>query len=195
MTDEDKFQAMLANFHNASTKIQVLDVDEKAVAKLNGYVNYHPQSYFGIVLRKTGGIIVDNWLRIYGSGEINFTSRNQELSEYGSMIVAEDISGGLFAMAADSSLSYFAPDCLAWEEMAITYLDFLQWITEKERVNQFYETVRFHNWEMIIKDIKTNQGIGYYPFLWAKSEHKERHVEILPIKEIQKLQFEFYKSL
>lgn len=146
MAEVDKCQAMLDCFHNASTEIRLLAVDERAVGKLNEYLNYNPQSLFGLVLTKTGGIIVDNWIRIYGSGEIDFASRNQELSEYGSMIVAEDVTGGLFTIATDGTLSYFVPDNLAWEDMTITYSDFLQWITEKERINQFYETVRFNNW-------------------------------------------------
>lgn len=195
MAEVDKYQAMLDCFHNASTEIQLLTADKMAVEKLNEYLNYNPQSLFGLVLTNTGGIIVDNWIRIYGSGKIDFASRNQELSEYGSMIVAEDVTGGLFAIATDGTLSYFAQDSLEWEDMTITYSDFLQWITEKERINQFYETVRFNNWEIITKDIKINQGIGYYPFLWAKSDNKERHIEILPITEIQKLQFEFHKAL
>lgn len=60
MAEVDKCQAMLDCFHNASTEIRLLAVDERAVGKLNEYLNYNPQSLFGLVLTKTGGIIVDN---------------------------------------------------------------------------------------------------------------------------------------
>lgn len=195
MIEDEKYQALLGQFRSASTTIRVLPVDTLAVEKLSQSLTFNPRSYFGIVLTHTGGIVIDNWVRIYGSGELDFVIRNQELADYDTMIVAEDITGGLFAMTSNGELSYFAPDFLEWEKMEISYGDFLQWITEQERLDLFYETVRFPNWEAAIKAIKTNEGIGYFPFLWAKSEDKERHRELLPILEIQQIQLKFVQTL
>lgn len=195
MEEKNIYQYILNCFETASTNIQILPADEAAVGNLDKYLNFNPRSFFGVVITNTGGIIVDHCIRIYGSGQIDFVCRNQMLSGYGKMIVAEDITGGLFAMTAEGTLSYFAPDSLKWEDMDITYSDLLRWITDKNGINQFYETVRFSNWETLVKDIQADEGLAYFPFLWAKSDEKERHVRKLPITEIQKLQLEFYQKL
>ena len=59
-------------------------------------------------------------LRFYGAGELNFYERN-DLFPYSNIIVEEDILGGLFTILNDGNISYFAPDCLEWEVMEISY--------------------------------------------------------------------------
>lgn len=98
-------------------------------------------------------------------------------------------------MGEEGELSYFAPESLQWEVMSIPYNDFLHWVTEKERINLFYETFRFEDWENVCKGIKLDQGIGYFPFLWAESDGKERYTELVSIMEIHKLQLEFAQEM
>ena len=185
-----KWQNILDDFSKATTKIIILPVDTKKIKNLEGYITYNSNSSLAIILSNTGGIIVDNWIRIYGSGEIDFVERNKRLQQYTSMIIAEDIIGGLFAINPNGEMLYFAPDMLEWENMEIDYYSFLSWVCEKERVDLFYEIFRFDKCEEMVSNMNYAQGILHIPFLWLDDEGKDRSKNIVPIIEIQNLQFE-----
>ena len=88
---------------------------------------------------------------------------------------------------------YFAPDTLEWEELDIKYSDFVfLFVAGGERIDEFYELCRFDNWQADIKNIKSNEGLLYIPFLWSKEIKKVKSLKhkIVPIEEIQKLQLE-----
>ena len=148
---EEKKMTMFEDFKGvldgATTKVSLINPDEKAVAHLKEVYPFHEETFFGVVLSKTGGIVIDNWIRIYGSGKYDFYRKNTSLSEWGALIVAEDIVGGLFSLDGNGIINYFAPDSLQWESLDIKYSQFIQWAMSKERVDKYYETFRWDGWE------------------------------------------------
>jgi len=190
-----KLEMILKCFSESTTEIQVLPANKNNLCSLNDYINYNENSSFGIVLSHTGGVVIDSWIRIYGCGDIDFVQRNKLLKEYGVMIIAEDIVGGLFGLEKSGQMVYFAPDTLKWEAMEIDYQSFLSWVCEKEKVDLFYDTFRFENWEETAKSLTFEQGIAHFPFLWTSDNGVDRHREIIPIEEVLMLQLDLSKTI
>ncbi len=188
----DKLLMISEVFKDATTSINMLPVAQNDVINLDGFITFNPESAFGTILMNTGGIIVDNLVRVYGTGDIDFYTRNSALKGFDMMIVADDAVGGLFAMQPDGSLSYFAPDTLEWEEMDIDYYTFLSWLCDRERVHKFYENCMQEGFAELIKNIKINEGILYTPPLWTESEETKREMSVVDIEEIYGLQLELY---
>lgn len=69
------------------------------------------------------------------------------MSEWNAVMIAEDIVGVLFSMDSNGMIRYFAPDSLQWENLDITYSQFIQWAVCRERADLFYETFRWDGWE------------------------------------------------
>jgi hypothetical protein len=135
------------------------------------------RSPMGAIVYETGGILVDRgWLRILGSGNDrlprDLPSWNKGRCE-GFLLVADDAVGGFFAinggaLGADvKNLYYFAPDSLNWEPMGIGYSAFLQWAFSG-KLDQFYEWIRWHDWEKDVQKLNGDRCFGFYPFLFTK---------------------------
>ena len=138
---------------------------------------------------------MDNWLRIYGSGRYDFTSKNEELSDFGALLVAEDVTGGLFAQKSDGRLQYFSADCLQWGDLGITYPEFIEFSTSVERLATFYAHVRWEGWELVVKNLHADEGISYYPFLWSKESNDGFSTKIVPMVEIFELEKSLWKTV
>lgn len=188
-------EALQEAFKQADTDIRVLNVEENCLQRLKKQYHVDDQSLFGTILTRTGGIIVDNWLRIYGSGEIDFTGRNETYGAFGVLLVAEDVAGGVFGLDDSGTLLYFSPDSLEWEWMDITYNRFVQWATSAERMNLFYETFRWKNWKDDIALISSGQAISFVPPLWAKPQKGERSKRIVPLNDVLNLELELSRLL
>ena len=192
MTMFEDFKGVL---DGATTKISLINPDEKAVAHLKEIYPFHKETFFGVVLSKTGGIVIDNWIRIYGSGKYDFYRKNTSLSEWGALIVAEDIVGGLFSLDGNGIINYFAPDSLQWESLDIKYSQFIQWAMSKERVDKYYETFRWDGWEKDSAMLSSIQGIICIPPLWTKESITGFLTKTAPMHEILGLQLAFSKEL
>ncbi|MBE6088439.1 MAG: DUF2625 family protein [Clostridium beijerinckii] len=190
----DRYEKILESIKNSKKEIKILPVSIEVVNCIKKRYEINEQSLFGTILYKTGGIIIENWLRFYGSGELNFYKRN-DLFPYSSIIVAEDILGGLFAISNHGNISYFAPDCLEWEVMEISFSEFLYWTFHGD-TDTYYKDYRWYTWKDDVKRISNDNGISFYPFLWAEADSLEsRYREEIPMSEIIKLEFDFLKQL
>ncbi len=91
-----------------------------------------------------------------------------DLDEYPPAMFKE---GGIFALNAErfsegiGEVWYFAPDTLAWEYLGMKYSEFIAW-TAQGNIDEFYSTMRWSTWKEECKDIKFNEAILIYPFLW-----------------------------
>lgn len=92
-----------------------------------------------------------------------------------------------------SSIFYFAPDTLEWEDMGLTFPQLVRWLVEGN-VDLFYMDFRWDNWESEVNELNFSEGISFYPFLWAKSE-QERHRRIIQVEEIVLFSFDTKKQL
>lgn len=189
------FEDLKAVLDGATTKVSLINPDEKAVAHLKEAYSFNEETFFGVVLSKTGGIVIDDWIRIYGSGKYDFYKKNTSLSEWGAMIIAEDIVGGLFSLDSNGIINYFAPDSLQWESLDIKYSQFIQWATIKERVDNYYETFRWDGWEKDSAMLSSTQGLICFPPLWTRESKTGFSTKPAPMHEVLELQLAFSKKL
>lgn len=153
------------------------------------------------VVSNSNGIIIDNWIRIWGQdSSLNngLFYYNSKFKDYisGMILVACDVVGGLFAINItrfnDNNLIwYFAPDTLDWECLNMKYNEFLAW-TFQGNIDEFYETMRWKNWEEDVKGLDINKAILVYPFLWAKECDIENSTKkLVAIDEIISMNFDY----
>ncbi|MDE6420652.1 MAG: DUF2625 family protein, partial [Lachnospiraceae bacterium] len=71
----ESFQKILDDINNSKKTIKILPSINSVKKRIEKY-EINPESLLGIILENTGGIIIDNWIRIYGAGEMDFASRN-----------------------------------------------------------------------------------------------------------------------
>ena len=120
--------------------IKILDVNKKIKMQFeNKYYNFQDKLFYE-VMENCGGIVIDNWIRLYGCGELNVINKNQMIkNDYNlDIIIGEDVIGGIFALK-DNVVYYFAPDVLEWECLNIYYANFIHWlINDIQNVNLFY---------------------------------------------------------
>lgn len=151
------------------------------------------------IVNNTDSVVINKYLRILGSGQSlyeNIFSFNLEAERaFGekNYIVAYDAFGGLFS--ARETIHYFAPDTLEWEDLDISYNEFIMWILS-ENLKDFYSGFLWDKSEELINNLKSGQGILIYPYLWAKECDINTAVKkLVPYKEILEMNAEFYKKL
>lgn len=190
----NNFQKILDDIEKSTKIVNILSSDEYIKNILKKTYEINSTSLLAVLLENTGGIIIDNWIRFYGTGEVNFVSRNS-LFPFENIVIAEDILGGLFVCLENGNIGYFAPDCLELEDMEIGFSQFLYWCLHGD-TDTFYKDYRWKDWQKDISHLKNSEGIAFYPFLWAEAESLEsRSRKIVPIDEIIRLEFDFLKQM
>ena len=94
--NDEMFQRILDEIKSSSKTINVLPLDEAARQAMKEKYRIKSGSLMAAILENTGGIVIDNWIRLYGSGELNFVTRNS-LFPFNEIVIGEDILGGLLA--------------------------------------------------------------------------------------------------
>ena len=117
--NDEMFQRILDEIKSSSKTINVLPLDEAARLAMKEKYRIKSGSLMAAILDNTGGIVIDNWIRLYGSGELDFVTRNS-LFPFNEIVVGEDILGGLFICLDDGNIGYFAPDCLEMDCLLYT---------------------------------------------------------------------------
>ncbi|WP_438449228.1 DUF2625 family protein [Gorillibacterium sp. sgz5001074] len=165
------------------------------------------KSTLGSIALETGGILADNgWLRILGSGNPQIFGtlnvKNAEFPYSDGFIVAYDVVGGVFAINSGlfdnktRNVYYFAPDTLEWEDTGKGYTDFIYWVFHGE-LDRFYESYRWKDWISNTQNLRGDQGLSIYPYLWSEQgrDVNSCHKGAIPIKEIWDIQNEFKNQL
>ena len=183
---ENTFQIILCDIKQSKKAVAVLPSEDSIKDAVRNTYKINSKSLLAVLLEHTGGIIIDHWIRLYGTGEVNFISRNS-LCPFDNIRIGEDILGG--------NIGYFAPDCLELEDMEISFSQFLYWCLHGDTVT-FYKDYFWKGWQKDVLNIKNDEGAAFYPFLWAKADSFESRIrEIVPIDEIIRLEFDFLKQL
>lgn len=191
---DNTFLKILDDIKKSTKAVDVLASDNAIKDILKKTYKINGKSLLAVLLENTGGIVIDNWIRFYGTGEVNFISRNS-LCPFNNTVIAEDILGGLFMLLENGNIGYFAPDCLELEDMEISLSQFLYWCLHGD-TDTFYKDYRWKEWQKDVSNLKNNEGIAFYPFLWAKAGNLEnRYRKIVPIDEIIGLEFDFLKQM
>ena len=189
-----KWNAILKSIDESKKNLKVYPVDPEAVSRINSAYEIDEESILGTVLSNCGGITIDNWLRIYGAGEIDFRARNAEYN-IGCIVIAEDVVGGLFILLEGGKIGYFAPDTLAIENLDMSYSQFLFWCVQGD-TDSYYSDFRWVSWESDLINISTSYGVSFYPYLWAEAESiNSRSRRQIPMKEIIAFEVEMHSKL
>ncbi|MBF0987716.1 MAG: DUF2625 family protein [Clostridiales bacterium] len=162
------------------------EIDKDTVNQFEEKYSKFQNKFFYEQFTNSGGIIIDNWIRIYGCGDINVVEKNKLYNKDNNMdiLIGEDVLGGLFALK-DDLIYYFAPDANEWENLNIYYTQFLDWIVNNNQsINKFYELFRWNKWEEDCKKLKLTEGVSFYPLLNFKCNINERSRRIISIDEL-----------
>ncbi len=189
----DKWTAITQSIMGSSKTIKTINVNNDAAYFANTRYNLSPESTLGVVINHCGGIVIDNWIRIYGAGEIDICNKN-DLYEIDN-IIAEDIIGGLFLLDENSKIGYFAPDTLEIENLKISYSQFLYWCIQGD-TDLFYKDFRWKNWKNEAESISYNEGILFYPFLYTQADCIDaRDRKFISMSELVNLELEMQRKL
>jgi hypothetical protein len=191
---------------HATNPVEVLPVDPARAAEVLTRLQITTRSPTGAIAYHSGGIVIDGWLRIFGGGGPRMRgdlARWNGLGDEpcfapprGSFVVAVDVLGGLFAaMASTRTVSYFAPDELAWEDLELGYSDFVNTMMQTD-LEAFCEGLRWDGWRDAAAAITLDQGFSVMPPLWSK-EAKTRPLDrrAVPMSELVGLAFEMATQL
>ena len=180
--------------NSSEKKVAILPHDDSVGKSIKEKYQINPESVFGILLDHTGGIVIDDWIRIYGSGELNLITRN-DFFPYDELVIGEDILGGLFIYLNNGNIGYFAPDFLEIEDMEFGYGNFLSWCLYGD-TDKYYIDYRWNSWQDDVSKLSLDKGIAFFPFLWTKADSLEsRKRSVIPMKEIIGLEIDFFKQL
>ncbi len=201
----EKWNKLKAMFGNASNNVQIkenIDLNAKILDSVNIDVN----SFMGQVMMNISNMCINGYFRMLTGDEkdaLNISEFNKQLNEEcteGKLVIAYDIWGGLFAVDKrnindKSNLWYFAPDQLEWEDMEVTYLDFLVWVCDED-FNMFHSSFTWAGMELEIRDIKDQQGVLVYPYLWSQEcDIETASKKFVSILEIIRLNADMYKKI
>lgn len=197
---------------SASHPVEVLHADREVaeVALLNVQVTL--RSPLGAMLYKTGGMLVDNgWLRLLGARSVrmqrSFLDWNglQDDSPGAILddayIVGHDVVGGFFAVnlgkfgAGPRNVFYFAPEALTWQDLDLSYADFLRWAITGD-VGSFYSRVRWTGWESEVRLLDGDHGFSFWPMLWTAGQAPgQRSRRVVPQSELWQIQQDLAATL
>ncbi len=170
---------------SATNKVEILPADPAKAKDALYKSQVTTQSPMGAVLYNTGGILIDNgWIRILGSGHARLTrsipgwNKDKSFREYGEAagywLIADDVLGGFFAVNVGTFsrtklgiVYYLAPDNLEWEDMNMTYSEFLLFCF-KGNLEKYYEGFRWKDWQKEVSALPGDKVFMFFPFLWSK---------------------------
>lgn len=207
--DNNLWQEINNMFINSNRQL-VLNSDEleNGIKSLD-VLQVTSKSALGSIILNTSGIVIDNWIRILGHDSninrgvvsYNLIGENGVATQVDKMlIVADDVIGGLFALNAGKftevigDVWYFTPDTLEWESLEMQYSEFITWIAHGN-IDEFYSTLRWSTWKEECKNVKFNEAILIYPFLWSNEKQLEKVDKIIvPVEELLKINQEYSKK-
>ena len=110
------------------------------------------------------------------------------------LLIADDVIGGFFAIdgggitGSPGSVHYFAPDSLGWQNLNLSYSDFVRFALSGD-VEGFYRDLRWSGWLDEIADLPGDRALSVYPFMWTEgppiSERSRRSVPVAELWAVQ----------
>ena len=197
---------------SAEVKVEILPRDSSKAESnlLKAQVTTH--SPMGAIIYETGGIIINNGLlRILGSGNkslnrgmmdwnLNKSFKDNEVPKF--LLIADDLFGGFFAInggaLSDESLGkifYFSPDSLKWENLDLSYSEFLNFSFSK-KINVFYEDFKWNSFDKDVLNFDNDKAFSFYPYLFTEEGKNIEKVskKVVPIEELWELYNDLQKQ-
>ena len=212
VSEDPAWPLVMGWIEGATNSVEVLSPEEAKRGPSLVRLQVTTRSPMGAVVYETGGLLVDHgWMRLLGSGSARLPRSMPEWNEARVpssanspppfLLVADDVLGGFFAIdgggitASPGRVHYFAPDSLDWQNLNLSYSDFLRFALSGD-VERFYEGSRWLGWREEIADLPGDLALSVYPFLWAKGPPiGERSRRPVPIAELWDLQQDVRRQL
>lgn len=198
-----------------SNPIDILPKEQARAEQALYQTQVTTRSPMGAIIYETGGLLVDHgWIRVLGSGHAKLDrtlpgwnegkSFTRSGGQPGFLLIADDVIGGFFAINNGTlalqegigSVFYFAPDTLEWENMEISYSDFISFCCTGD-IAGFYEAFRWQGWENDVAKINGAQAFSSYPFLFSKEGKDINAVsrKAVPVEELWHLQMDLKQQM
>lgn len=196
--EEPAWPMVLEQITASPTPVEVLPVDASRAGRCLVQLQVTVRSCLGAVVFYTGGLSVDGgWLRVFGGSQSRGAAGLPSLSQVnrfpsvvepewrpaGGLVLAHDVLGGVFALngldpaaagrpGQPGEMVYFAPDRLGWEALGFGHGAWVAWLLS-ERLDQFYEDLRWPGWQEEVAALGGSEGISVYPFLWTAEAQRD----------------------
>ncbi|SEN94638.1 Protein of unknown function DUF2625 [Flavobacterium sp. CF108] len=197
----------------ATNKVEILPVDAVKAKDALYKTQVTTRSTMGAVIFNTGGILIDDgWIRILGSGSSKFNrslpdwNKGKSFNEFGEtpafLLIADDAIGGFYFLNGGGlgtdvgKIYYFSPDNLEFEQLDITYSEFLGFCFSND-LDKFYEGNRWKDWRTEVSKLKGDEVFNFYPFLWTAegSDINKNTRKIISVQEQYSLNLDLRKQL
>lgn len=197
----------------AKNKVEILPVDELKAKEALFHTQVTTRSPMGAIVFMTGGLLIDDgWIRILGSGNSRFNrtlpdwNKGKSFNEFGEtpsfLLIADDAIGGFYLLNGGGlgtdvgKIYYFSPDNLEYEQLDITYSEFLEFCFNNN-LDKFYEGNRWNGWREEVSKLKGDEVFNFYPFLWTAegSDINKSSRKIIPVQEQYGLNLDLRKQL
>lgn len=197
----------------AKNKVEILPVDAAKAKEALYKTQVTTRSTMGAVVFMTGGLLIDDgWIRILGSGNSKFDrtlpdwNHGKSFKDFGEappyLLIADDAIGGFYLLNGGGlgsdvgKIYYFSPDNLEYEQLDITYSEFLGFCFNND-LDKFYEGNRWNGWREEVSKLKGDQVFNFYPFLWTAegSDINKSSRKIIPVQEQYSLNLDLRKQL
>ncbi len=177
----------------AKNQVEVLPPNLAARSEALLETQVTTRSIMGTIVYETGGLLIDHgWLRILGSGheklrrtmpQWTLEATGLRLLESPEILIGDDVMGGFYAMCADEEglrnhVSYLAPDTLAWENMDLTYSEFIYSFCLHGDLEEYYSTLRWPGWQAVVAEMHGDQCLSVVPPLGFKSVVRSERVTL-----------------
>ncbi len=204
--DEDSFFDVMKEWVVDSNNQVVILPPSNDSSQMLLDVQVSTRSILGSLIYHTGGVLIDHgWIRILGSGHKRFPrdvkNWNENSNGSGIYLIADDAAGGFFAINGGAfsgemnSVYYWSSDSMEWEDLGVKYSDFFGWLLNCD-LNEFYEGLRWEDWENDIQKISTDQCVSFFPFLWTEQgDCNNSKRAVVPVKEALELKYDLLSQL
>lgn len=193
--DNPAWEEIKELINETSNDVKVFPISEQQGLNEIFKLQVTARSYLGALGLNCGGIVTNHgWLKILGGGHTSLPSISQasniEDEQPGYIIVALDVTGGVFAVDGGElgftpgSVCYFAPDTLTWLELEIPHSAFIQWAIDGSGFNDFYSNFLFDGWEQETENIPDDYGYSWFPPLFTIEWSQDASRRPVPLKEL-----------
>lgn len=197
----------------AKNKVEILPVDALKAKEVLYKIQVTTRSPMGAIVYHTGGLLIDDgWIRILGSGNAKFNrtlpdwNKGKSFSDFGEtapfLLVADDAIGGFYLLNGGGlgsdvgKMYYFSPDNLEYEQLDITYSEFLGFCFDND-LDKFYQGNRWNGWRAEVSKLKGDEVFNFYPFLWTAegNDINKNSRKIISVQEQYGLNLDLRKQL
>lgn len=197
----------------AKNKVEILPVDALKAKEVLYKIQVTTRSPMGAIVYHTGGLLIDDgWIRILGSGNAKFNrtlpdwNKGKSFNDFGEtapfLLVADDAIGGFYLLNGGGlgsdvgKMYYFSPDNLEYEQLDITYSEFLGFCFDND-LDKFYQGNRWNGWRAEVSKLKGDEVFNFYPFLWTAegNDINKNSRKIISVQEQYGLNLDLRKQL